>query len=310
MLEGPIPFFFFFLPCSRPFEFLVFSKLSVTEHEPQIFNAFHFCLILPHQINVAMSFFHLKYANAQSKILNLDVRSSILVDYVFRELVLNQCTEYIQTKSTTVAHSIEETRLNLNHLKQIITDISTSAETATTAEGDVSSSSSDNSSSTGFETPEEMTAKVTQLEELLKTLEYQQEALKEARQKIDGAVLEELDMCDSTGTPLGLSTEAGSSSAADILESRGTYTLCRKMEGQAIQLSFAVPPDGAINLDTLLGEGRIKVSKDKHNKGRGKHRRSSSSRPSSKGKGKKRGGLQDITNQSGSGHRRSMTTAQ
>ena len=73
-----------------------------------------------------MSFFHLKYANAESQILNLDVRSSILCDY-FHKVILSRATEYVHTKSSAVMEGIEETKLNLTHLKDTIASIGVTA---------------------------------------------------------------------------------------------------------------------------------------------------------------------------------------
>jgi hypothetical protein len=252
-----------------------------------------------------MSFFHLKYANAESQILNLDVRSSILCDY-FHKVILSRATEYVHTKSSTVMEGIEETKLNLTHLKDTIASIGVTAlnvnsDDGTAIDGKLAVPTADREEKAiSLETMDDLKNKVSQLEEMLKTLEYQQTALIEAKEKVDGVELNEIDVCDDTGTPLGL-TNLGSTSASDVLESRATYTLCRKTNDKVIMISFAVPPDGSINLDELLGPTRIKVSKK--TKKSGSHRRSISERPKgTKHSGK---GLKDVTNT----HRRSQTSA-
>ena len=135
-------------------------------------------------------------------------------------------------------------------------------------------------------------------------MKYQQTALKEAEDKIKDVALEDIDVCDDTGTPLGLS-DLGSSAASDVLESRATYVLCRKTDDKGVvMLNFAVPPDGSVNLDFLLGPSRIKVTK----KSKKNHRRSISDRPKSgRRRGSKKGkGLTDVTNKN-THHLRSQT---
>ena len=253
-----------------------------------------------------MSFFHLKFSNAESIILNLDVRSSILIDYMFRKMVLEKCEDYLHSKAASVAHTTEETKANVVHLQSIIDQMNGSSTASTSTGNGEAVVAAAAISTTGLtDNTEDLQSKVKQLEEMLKTLDYQKEALEEAKTKISGAVMEEIDVCSDSGVPMGLN-KAGSTSAADILDSRSNYTLCRQLDDKVIQLSFAVPPDDAVNLDMLLGPTRLKITKKEKNRGGKKHRRSSSTRPKGNLQKKK---LADITNQKG-GHRRAQTTAQ
>ena len=62
-------------------------------------------------------FFWVGFGNAEKRMLNLDCRCSIVVDYMFRELVLGECEGYIARKRAEVAHSKEEIHANLEFLK-------------------------------------------------------------------------------------------------------------------------------------------------------------------------------------------------
>lgn len=278
--------------------------------------------------------------------LNLNCRCSIVVDHMFRELVLGACAEYIEGKTREVAHAQEEIAANLAFLKGQLAGsppgdsggagvdaavvVDSGAEVGNSAQPDLSLAESDP------EMAAEIQAKIEKLEEMLKTREFQSQALAEASAKCVGADLTEIDVCDDTGTVLGLQG-MGSVLASDVLDTRGVYTLCRRVKPdvadggdtgdgkkngkkkggaaeateKTIMLNFAVPPDDAINLEVLLGPSRITVAKrKKRERGEKGHRRRSTTRPKGKGKGR---GMKDITNgqqKLGSGkgkHQRSRT---
>ena len=253
-----------------------------------------------------MSFFHLKYANAQTQILNIDVRSNILCDY-FHKNILARAADYVHTKTATVAHDIEETKVNLTHLNGIVADIGVAA---LNNDGVIAEEPSPTSDATATPTVADLNDKIAQLEELLKTLTKREEATMNWLEKIKDVALEDIDVCDDSGTSMGLS-DLGSSAASDVLESRATYVLCRKTDDKVVvMLNFAVLPDSSVNLETLLGPSRIKVTKNQL-KTKKNHRRSITDRPKSgpRRRGSKKGkGLTDVTNKN-THHQRSKQTA-
>ena len=255
-----------------------------------------------------MSFFHLKYANAQTQILNIDVRSNILCDY-FHKNILARAADYVHTKTATVAHDIEETKVNLTHLNGIVADIGVAA---LSNDGGIAEEPSPTSDATATPTVADLNDKIAQLEELLKTLTKREEATMNWLEKIKDVALEDIDVCDDSGTPMGLS-DLGSSAASDVLESRATYVLCRtgKTDDKVVvMLNFAVLPDSSVNLETLLGPSRIKVTKVTK-KSKKNHRRSITDRPKSgpRRRGSKKGkGLTDVTNKN-IHHQRSKQTS-
>ena len=286
-------------------------------------------------------FCHVQHGNADSTILNLDCRCSILVDHMYRKMAVEACSSYVQTKTAEVEHATKEIMANLEYLNTRLEGGNAAADldaaaAAAADEGAAAATSADaDAEAATADELEDMRSKVQQLEELLKTRAFQAEALKEAAEKLRGVCLEEIDVCDDTGTALGLAG-MGSLPASDVLDSRGRYTLCRrvkprpadgegdgaapgknkagaksggaKADGETIvMLSFAVPPDSAVNLELLLGPSRIKVSKQQARGG--KHRRSVTERPRGKKDGRRKG-LQDITNKgAGRQHRRAATSA-
>jgi hypothetical protein len=225
-----------------------------------------------------MSFFHLKYANAQTQILNIDVRSNILCDY-FHKNILARAADYVHTKTATVAHDIEETKVNLTHLNGIVADIGVAA---LSNDGGIAEEPPPTSDATATPTVADLNDKIAQLEELLKTLTKREEATMNWLEKIKDVALEDIDVCDDSGTPMGLS-DLGSSAASDVLESRATYVLCRKTDDKVVvMLNFAVLPDSSINLETLLGPSRIKVT----NTTRGQNKRQNKQRSKQTGQNK------------------------
>jgi hypothetical protein len=282
-------------------------------------------------------FFWVAFGNAEKRMLNLDCRCSIVVDHMFRALVMGACAEYIESKTREVAHAKEEIGANLAFLEgQLGGGAKVGAENAgeSGASGAAAPAASPSLAETNPEMAADIQAKIDKLGELLKTREFQSQALAEAATKCAGASAAEIDVCDDTGTVLGLQG-MDSVQALDVLEARGVYTLCRRVKPEGgdgggtgiakkkggaaaaatektVMLSFAVPPDDAVNLEALLGPSRITVEKRKR-RGRGEkgHRRSSTTRP--KGKGKEGRSMKDITNgqqkAAGKGkHRRSRTT--
>jgi len=258
----------------------------------------------------------LKYANAQTQILNIDVRSNILCDY-FHKNILARAADYVHTKTATVAHDIEETKVNLTHLNGIVADVGVAA---LSNDGGIAEEPSPTSDATATPTVADLNDKIAQLEELLKTLTKREEATMNWLEKIKDVALEDIDVCDDSGTPMGLS-DLGSSAASDVLESRATYVLCRKTDDKVVvMLNFAVLPDSSANLETLLGPSRIKVTRGskKGKKGKGltdvtnkNTRRSITDRPKSgpRRRGSKKGkGLTDVTNKN-THHQRSKQTA-
>ena len=107
-----------------------------------------------------MSFFHLKYANAQTQILNIDVRSNILCDY-FHKNILARAADYVHTKTATVAHDIEETKVNLTHLNGIVADIGVAA---LSNDGGIAEEPSPTSDATATPTVADLNDKIAQLE--------------------------------------------------------------------------------------------------------------------------------------------------
>ena len=269
-------------------------------------------------------FFWVGFGNAEKRMLNLDCRCSIVVDYMFREFVLGECEGYIARKRAEVSHSKEEIHANLEFLKGQLGAGAAGADGADGADGAGGADAAAPEAEGDSPPPEQPLAevdpdkaadvqrKIDKLEEMLKTREFQEQALGEAAKKIAGADEKEIDVCDDTGTVLGLQG-MGSVVASDVLEERAVYTLCRRVklgasdgEGSSakkkgggdttektVMLNFAVPPDNAMNLELLLGPSRITVAKKKKGGGRGKrgHTRSRTTRPKTKGRG-----MRDITN--------------
>lgn len=280
-------------------------------------------------------FFWVGFGNAQKRMLNLDCRCSIVVDYMFRELLEGFCVTYIANKREEIAHAKAEIDANLAFLRGQLDGSKEELAKPPSGEGEdtpgetVEPSDQSQTPELSEEMKEEISEKISKLEEMLKTRQFQEQALDEAAEKVRNASLDEIDVCDDTGTALGLQG-MGSVAAADIIEPRSSYTLCRRIKpdveqgGKAskgdaagnektVMISFAVPPDDSVNLELLLGPSRITVQK-KTKKGKGRsarnrkgHRRSITENP--KGKGRSRG-LKDITNQNNaaSSHRRSRTS--
>ena len=268
-------------------------------------------------------FFWLQHGNSSKSLLNLDCRCNILLDYVFKNQV-EACRKFVTEKRAEVEHSIEEIKVNRDHLAKAAENGSApdSAEDVS-LDGEVSGSA-----------PIESSETLAKLEEILQTRRFQLEALQEAAVKLEGLTSSEIDFCDDMGHAVGLQSMK-ELAASDMLEDRATYNLCRKAlpqsngnvveepkkgsskakkgknvdeEEKIIMLTFAVPPDNALNLDLLLGSGKVKVVKTRGKKKKGNHRRSNSERPPQE-KSRKAKGLADITNRAGRGHARSQTRA-
>lgn len=246
--------------------------------------------------------------------LNLDCRCDILLDHIFGSCV-SKSVEFLAQEKRRVTHAIDEIRANISNLESLLAAAAADgAEIAPPVGADGE--------------PVDFAQLVETLKEVISTREHQLNAISEAQGKLQGVTMKELDLCDDSGSSLGV-RDYGPSSAADVLEHQQTYNLCRRVkeeeveqsggaaaagkkkkggkagagaggsEEKIVMLTFAIPPDEARNLDSILGHHRITYAKPK-SRGSKKHRRSRTGAP----KGRRKG-LRDITNAK---HRRAKTT--
>jgi hypothetical protein len=228
-------------------------------------------------------FFWLEYGNGERKMFNTNCRSSILLDHI-SQVCLMDCVKYVTDKMEEVNESLEDIKLNIAAVNK--------AEAEKTAEEDgevggvEGSEAIDNSD---FD-PEKVLEQLGEMERLRK---LQREALVEAEKKLEGCTTKDLDLAKDDGTLANLSA-LGNNSAKEVIPPKGSYNLCRVVDGKAEFLRFAVPPDGTLgSLDEILGSRRAVRQVPKK---AGQHKRN-------KTEGVSKKALKDSTN----AHRRSHT---